>query len=257
MRQRPPVDGPADHRLMLVAPVRAAAGLAPAGRRLGERGRPHRPFSPNRRPARPSWAAAQSDTRVTWESRVERRRAGPRVRPPWPCATGESGSPAKRRRSPPPLFPFPRPPAADGGKGREGTRCGVVTKMNPFTCHTRWQGSMLHPLLTHYGPWAADGPVRPRCNWQRRVRSPRGHGRSKVRPRANPWSVRVLAGSGRLQFHGVTSARLFELSRLPVGTLPPHSIGRGVRAGCGETRSRPSARVNPPRGRAGHRDRRG
>ena len=45
MRQRPPAGGPADHRLVLLAPVRAAAGLAPAGRRWGERGRTARPFS--------------------------------------------------------------------------------------------------------------------------------------------------------------------------------------------------------------------
>jgi len=43
---------------------------------------------------------------------------------PVACATGESGSPAKRAR--PPLLLLPSPPPAERAKGREGTRCGVV-----------------------------------------------------------------------------------------------------------------------------------
>ena len=81
MRQRPPAGGPADHKVggtragsrhpgACMPAVAAPRRQAPAGRRSGERGRTARPSSPHRRPARTSQAAAQIDTRVTWELRV-------------------------------------------------------------------------------------------------------------------------------------------------------------------------------------------
>ena len=95
------------------------------------------------------FATAGRVARVMRQWRVERRRVGPCVRPPWPCATGESGSPAKRRRSSLSSL-VPRPPPADGGQGKRGDTVRRSNQMNPFTCHARWQGSMVHPLLTHY-----------------------------------------------------------------------------------------------------------
>ena len=35
-------------------------------------------------------------------------------------------------------------------RGKRGDTVRRSSQENTFTCHTRWQGSILHPLLTHH-----------------------------------------------------------------------------------------------------------